>query len=120
VTGTLLIAAVPLGAFAAVFGGVALWDRLREPHRPLDRPIAVVDARTYRAATRRIERLLATGDADHRMHAIFGTTAVCLWLRREVRTGRRSRRVRRARQLEQWEMTGETLRRETPGWSEQT
>src|SRR5437016_904222 len=96
-----LRAIVPLTAFALIFGAVVAWDRLREPHRDPTRPMAVVDPRTYRDARRRIRRLLATGDimrARHVMHAI------CVWLRGEIHTGRRSRRVRRARELEQWEL----------------
>jgi hypothetical protein len=96
-----LLAAGPLAAAALVFGVVVLWDRLREPHRDPTRPMAVVDARTYRDAQRRIERLIAAGDtrrARHLMHAI------CVWLRGEIHTGRKSRRVHRAAALEQWQL----------------
>lgn len=96
-----LRALIPLAAFALIFGAAVAWDRLREPHRDPTKPLAVVDGRTYRAAQRRIRRLLAAGDimrARHLMHAI------CVWLRAEIHTGRPSRRVRRARDLEQWEL----------------
>jgi hypothetical protein len=98
---TILLAALPLTAAALIFGVVVLCDRLREPHRDPTRPMAVVDNRTYRDAQRRIERLLEAGDtmrARHLMHAI------CIWLRYEVRTGRKSRRAHRAADLEQWEL----------------
>lgn len=103
---TVVLAAGPLVAAALIFGVMVLWDRLREPHRDPTRPMAVVDGRTYRDAQRRIQRLLAAGDtmrARHLMHAI------CVWLRYEVRTGRKSRRVRRAADLEQWKLRLEQI-----------
>jgi hypothetical protein len=86
-----LHALIPLAAFAVIFGAVVVWDRLREPHRDLTRPMAVVDRRTYRDAQRRIRRLLA---ASNTMHARHLTHAICVWLRSEIHTGRRVHRVR--------------------------
>ncbi|GAB1646863.1 hypothetical protein [Krasilnikovia sp. MM14-A1259] len=103
---TILLAALPVTAMTLIFGFVVLCDRLREPHRDPTRPMAVVDARTYRDAQRRIERLIEAGDtmrARHLMHAI------CLWLRDEVHTGRQSRRANRAADLEQWELRLEQI-----------
>ncbi len=97
----LLTALIPLAACALIFGAVVGWDRLREPHRDPTRPMAVVDARTYRDAQRRIRRLLDAGDT---MRARFLMHAICVWLRSEVHTGRTSRRVHRAAALEQWQL----------------
>lgn len=95
-----LPALIPLAALV-IFAAVILWDRLREPHRDPTRPMAVVDPRTYRVAQRRIGRLLDTGDV---LRARYLMHATCVWLRREIHTGRKSRRVRRAHELEQWEL----------------
>jgi hypothetical protein len=96
----------PLAALAFVLGAVIVWDRLREPRRDPARPMAVVDARTYRDAKRRVRRLLDAGDT---MQARTLMHAMCLWLRREVHTGRKSRRVRRVADLEQWQLRLEQL-----------
>ena len=97
---------VPLAALLLVLGAVIVWDRLREPRRDPARPMAVVDARTYRDAERRVRRLLAVGDT---MHARTLMHAMCVWLRSEVNTGRESRRVRRAADLEHWQLRLEQL-----------
>ncbi|MGH3193478.1 MAG: hypothetical protein ACRDOL_40735 [Streptosporangiaceae bacterium] len=68
------------------------------------RPIAVVDERTYRQAARAADRLAETGDFGDQVREKFVITAITLWLRYEVRTGRRSRRADRAARLEQWEL----------------
>ena len=98
---TILLAAAPVTAIALIFGAVVLWDRLREPFRDPTRPMAVVDGRTYRDAQRRIQRLLDAGDT---MRARYLMHAICVWLRSEIHTGRKSRRLRRAADLEQWEL----------------
>jgi hypothetical protein len=96
-----ILGLIPLATIALIFGAVIGWDRLREPHRDPTRPMGVVDARTYRDAQRRIGRLLDAGDV---LHARYLMHAICVWLRREIHTGRTSRRLLRARQLEQWEL----------------
>ncbi|MDM4723492.1 hypothetical protein QTQ03_29380 [Micromonospora sp. WMMA1363] len=91
----LLVPAVGLALFAvtAIFVG----RRLDGP----DRPIVVVDRRTYRLAQRRIE--VALDDKDlARAHA--GLVALRLWLRGEIQTGPRRRRAEYAAALEQWEL----------------
>lgn len=103
-------AVAPTAATAAVFGAVVLWDRLREPHRDLRRPFAVVDMRTFRDAERRVGRLLATGELRDQFTARHGVTAMCKWLRDEVRFSRRpARRVALASKLERWEARKQEL-----------
>jgi hypothetical protein len=80
---------------------VITWDRLRAPHRDPRKPIAVVDPRTYRDACRRVDRLVAL---DEVVRARTVATAICLWLRNEIRSGRKTRRIRRASELETWEL----------------
>lgn len=69
------------------------------------RPIAVVDERTYRHAVEAVTQLLDTGEDYDLVHAESVATAAILWLRYEVRTGRRSKRADRAARLEQWELS---------------
>lgn len=97
----ILFGAIPPLAVLLILAAAIVWDRLREPHRDLRRPFAVVDRRTYRDAQRRIQRLRAAGDD---LHARYLMHAVCVWLRREILTGRASRRLRYAADLEQWEL----------------
>jgi hypothetical protein len=85
--------------FGLVTGAVILWDRLREPHRDIHRPVAVVDQRTYRDARRRVERLAA--EADWR-RAYAGAAAICMWLASERHFGGSRRRQRLTADLEMW------------------
>lgn len=96
---TALLAAAPPVAVGLVMGGVIAWDRLREPHRDLRRPIAVVDRRTFRDAHRRVEKLAAGGDFER---AWAGCVAICVWLKSERHYGGRRRRAWFASRLETW------------------
>ena len=73
------------------------------------RPVAVVDARTYRIACRRVDDLLEIGETTR---AHFAVTSIREWLRSEARTGSHRRRVKRAAQLEQWELRAAEIARE--------
>lgn len=97
-------------AFVLVFGSVIGFDRWREPRRPLYRPFAVVDRRTFSYAQRRIERLVDRGGPDDLRWAWMGAVSICTWLRGEVRTGRPGRRIQRASQLERWEAQAADLK----------
>lgn len=77
----------------------------RDPRRP----VVVVDERTYRSAERAARELLASDDFSDWVKAKFAVTAIMLWLRTEVRTGRTSRRAERAARLELWEAELEPL-----------
>jgi hypothetical protein len=68
----------------------------------LDRPIVVVDRRTYRIAQRKITALMDRGEYTR---VKFGVTATKLWLRNEVRAGPKRHRVQYAADLEQLEIT---------------
>lgn len=63
--------------------------------------IVVVDERTRRGAVNAIEQAFADGNYN-RAHA--GLTAMCKWLKQEIRTGRKSKRLERVAFLEQAEM----------------
>ena len=97
-------------AFVLVFGSVIGFDRWREPRRPLHRPFAVADTRTFSYAQRRIERLVERGGPEDLQCAWMGATAICVWLRGEVRSGRPGRRIRRASQRERWEAQAADLK----------
>lgn len=86
-------------AVAVVLGSVIGFDRLREPHRDLRRPCAVVDKRTFRDARRRVEKLAASGDFGR---AWAGCVAICTWLKAERLYGGPRRRAWFARELEVW------------------
>lgn len=73
-------------------------------HRDVRRPVAVVDERTYRYAARAVDELLRSGGSTDQVRAKFAITAITLWLRSEVRTGRKARRMERAARLERWEL----------------
>jgi hypothetical protein len=77
----------------------------RDPRRP----VVVVDERTYRFAEWAAGELLSSDDFSDWVKAKFAITAITLWLRTEVRTGRRSRRAERAARLERWEAALEPL-----------
>lgn len=100
---TVLEGLIAPAAFGLVFGSVIGFDRWREPRRPLRRPFAVADRRTFSDAQRRIERLINHGGPEDLQCAWMGATAICVWLRGEVNHGRPRRRVLRASQLERWE-----------------
>jgi hypothetical protein len=68
----------------------------------VNRPIVVVDQRTYRKARRSVDMLIASGDL---VRAKSGITAMRLWLRYEIHTGPRRRAIRYAADLEQVELT---------------
>lgn len=67
----------------------------------LNRPIVVVDRRTYRGARRKVDVLISAGEV---VRAKSGVTAMRLWLRYEIRTGPKRHRVRYAADLEQLEI----------------
>jgi len=89
---------IPAGVIA-VMGLVILFDRLREPHRDPRELCAVVDRRTFRDATRRVDKLAAAGDFTR---AWAGTVSICTWLKSERLYGSASRRAWFATQLEIW------------------
>lgn len=68
----------------------------------VNRPIVVVDRRTYRNARRRVDALIASGDL---VRARSGIAAMRLWLRDEIHTGARRRAIGYAADLEQLELT---------------
>jgi hypothetical protein len=84
----ILVAVLVSVAGLALFAGAVL-VLLRRIDGP-DRPIVVVDRRTYRLAARRIDAAFAERDLT-RAHA--GINAVCRWLRSKIRTGSSRRRV---------------------------
>lgn len=91
------------------------WLRYLVPppaHKDSRRPIVVVDERTYRHARKAVD---AAKDAGEVLRAYEGLTAMRLWLRREIFTGRRSKRAGRARRLELVELEMEPLIRELTG-----
>jgi hypothetical protein len=77
-----------------------------EKRMNLDRPIVVVDRRTYRGARKRAAMLTENGDL---IRAKSGLTAMRLWLRYEINTGPKRRRIRYAADLEQLELAEEDL-----------
>lgn len=89
---------VPAGVLA-VLGLVIGFDRLREPHRDPRKPCAVVDRRTFRDATRRVNKLAAAGDFTR---AWCGAVSICVWLKSERHYGSPRRRAWFATQLEIW------------------
>ena len=62
----------------------------------LNRPIVVVDRRTYRGARRKVDALVSAGEL---VRAKSGVTAMRLWLRYEIQTGPKRHRVRYAADL---------------------
>jgi hypothetical protein len=86
-------------AVVLVVGAAIAWDKLREPFRDPRTPCAVVDMRTFRAAQRRVERLVAM---EEWTTAYAGATAICIWLRSERHYGSRRRQQRLAAELERW------------------
>ncbi|RJQ74190.1 hypothetical protein D5S17_23250 [Pseudonocardiaceae bacterium YIM PH 21723] len=94
-----LMAVLTPAAVVLVVGAAITWDRLREPHRPLHRPVVVVDERTYRDACRRVDKLIAVESWS----AVYtATTAICVWLKSERHFGSRRRQARLTAALEQW------------------
>lgn len=96
----ILLAIAGPALIGAVIGAVILWDRLREPHRNLYRPVTVVDRRTYKDAVRRIERLASLGEWTK---AHNGTVAILTWLNGERGLGSPRRKQWVAAQLEHWQ-----------------
>jgi len=90
---TVLVIMGMLFAIPAYFEG----RRLDGP----EKPIVVVDRRTYRLAEKRIQDALDRGDLSR---AHFGVVALRGWLRREIHTGPKRRRAAYAHALEQWEL----------------
>jgi hypothetical protein len=81
-----------------------------EAHEP-DRPIVVVDWRTYRGAQKRVSALVEAGDL---VRAKFGIVAMTIWLRYEIQTGPKRHRIRYAADLGQLEILRDDLN-EQPG-----
>jgi hypothetical protein len=75
----------------------------------LNRPIVVVDRRTYRGARKRVGALTEAGDL---VRAKSGITAMGLWLRYEIQTGPERHRARYAADLEQLELLREDLNKQ--------
>jgi hypothetical protein len=91
--------AVPAASLLLVMALAICWDRWREPRRDLRRPFTVVDMRTYRDASRRVDRLVEAGDLPH---AWLGAVAICTWLAYERHFGCRARRARLAAEFDIW------------------
>jgi len=72
----------------------------------LNRPIVVVDRRTYRSARKRVGALVEAGDL---VRAKSGITAMSIWLRYEIQTGPKRHRIRYAADLEQLELLRDDL-----------
>jgi hypothetical protein len=103
------IGLIPLAAIAAVFAVMVAARPGIERRRPV---IVVVDRLTYRIALERVDQAEAD---DNPVRALAGLTAARLWLRDQVRFGRKRRRARYAADLEQVELRLERLRETISG-----